>query len=432
MLLFVFAIGSKAVSFFKELAIASEFGVGAVADAYILGFTWATWLPGIFVSVTMASIVPIGRSLKHRTPPEDELFFREFAGLSVLIGFVIGGLTAAAPVFFSSFGADSQGVYESLRLTLPVLAVLVPAAFFAAYCSARLVDQQRHSNLAFEALPPAVILIYLLTANNPTLIGLCAATATGYVLYASATGYVLYATVTASAPHQGGQSVRPLLGLRSRGWREFAGAAIIMIVGNACAGSLMVVDQFQASFLPEGSISILGYATRLLMLPATLLSLVIARSMLPVFSEFAAKGQTRQLNRLVRKFALIAFALGLLGAAVIWLLAPWLVQLAFERGSFTAQDTEATVQAMRWGIFQLPGFAAAIVVVQALLSQRRFVVVAVSGIFNLLAKVLLNASLAPFLGVPGITLGTAIVLSGSLLILSYFFFSTTREVTDGG
>ncbi|MEZ5659160.1 MAG: lipid II flippase MurJ [Burkholderiaceae bacterium] len=199
--------------------------------------------------------------------------------------------------------------------------------------------------------------------------------------------------------------------------RELANASVIVVVGNVCAGSLMVADRFPASQLGQGSVATLGYATRLLMLPATLASLAIARSLLPIFSELSAQHDYAHLRQLVNRFAAGAFAIGLVLALLIWLLAPWLVQIAFERGSFDAEATARTAGRCAGGVFQLPGFAAAMVVVQALLSQRRYAVVAASGVFNLLAKLGLNALLAPVIGVPGITLATAIVLTASFVLM---------------
>jgi peptidoglycan biosynthesis protein MviN/MurJ (putative lipid II flippase) len=183
----------------------------------------------------------------------------------------------------------------------------------------------------------------------------------------------------------------------------------------------------QAATLGDGSVSILGFASRLLLLPAVLLSLLITRAMLPVFSDLQARQQGQALGILVYRFVLAAFAVGTAGAAFVWLLAPQLVAIAFERGNFLAQDTLRTASVLRWGILQLPCFLASLVLVQALLSRRRFGAVAASGVFNFVAKLGLNAWLAPLMGVDGIALATSMVMSLSFLILLYYFRRTAAQ-----
>ena len=63
---------------------------------------------------------------------------------------------------------------------------------------------------------------------------------------------------------------------------------------------------------------------------------------------------------------------------------------------------------------------------QALLSRRQFGAVAISGVFNLIAKIGLNAWLAPLMGVDGIALATSIVLTGSFFLLGGFFLRGPR------
>lgn len=407
--LLMFSLVAKGASFFKEIALAHRFGVGPITDAYVLGFSWATWLPGIFASLAMATLVPTVATLSHRSPAEGDLFTREFAGVTLVAGFCVAVLTALAPVTLVPL-AEAAGyrIGPSLATTLPALAWLVPAFFIASFGSTRLVAEHRHANLALEAVPALVLTGVLLLPDELTLWQLCIGTSAGYLLYAAAVLVLM---------KRDGQPLRIRFGFRSEGWHALAGASVALVIGNVCAGSLVVVDQVQAATLGAGGASTLGFASRLLLLPAVLLSLMITRAMLPIFAQMHARRDTAALDALVYRSVLAAFAVGAIGALAIWVLAPVLVSTAFERGSFTAADSRHTAEALRWGILQLPCYLASIVLVQALLSRRRFGAVAASGVFNLLAKIAFNAWLAPLMGVNGITLATSIVLSLSFLIL---------------
>ncbi|MEZ5659161.1 MAG: hypothetical protein R3E83_11705 [Burkholderiaceae bacterium] len=90
---------------------------------------------------------------------------------------MIALLTAAAPAVQTWSGLGSPTHTRMLGQTLPILAWLVPAAFVAAYCSARLINTHRHGNVLLEALPPMTIILYLVGSARPSLAGLSAATA---------------------------------------------------------------------------------------------------------------------------------------------------------------------------------------------------------------------------------------------------------------
>jgi peptidoglycan biosynthesis protein MviN/MurJ (putative lipid II flippase) len=100
---------------------------------------------------------------------------------------------------------------------------------------------------------------------------------------------------------------------------------------------------------------------------------------------------------------------GALAALAGWLLAPWGVKLLFQRGAFTAQDTQMVAQVLRWGLLQLPFYFGVLVLVQLLASQNRYVIMAGIAVANFLLKAVLNYVLAPEMGTAGIMLATSVM-----------------------
>ena len=47
---------------------------------------------------------------------------------------------------------------------------------------------------------------------------------------------------------------------------------------------------------------------------------------------------------------------GVITLIISWWLAPWIVKLLFERGAFTARNTEAVTEVFRYGLIQIPFF----------------------------------------------------------------------------
>ncbi|GAA3915398.1 lipid II flippase MurJ [Streptomyces lacrimifluminis] len=110
--------------------------------------------------------------------------------------------------------------------------------------------------------------------------------------------------------------------------------------------SQVLIERFLASTLPAGAISHLNYAQKVAQIPMTL-SLMLCTVTFPVVAQAIAEGDTeRARSRVERDIALAAWVV-LLGAASVIACAPQVIELLFQRGAFTARDTEATATVMR-------------------------------------------------------------------------------------
>jgi peptidoglycan biosynthesis protein MviN/MurJ (putative lipid II flippase) len=108
---------------------------------------------------------------------------------------------------------------------------------------------------------------------------------------------------------------------------------------------------------------------------------------------------------------------GIVGAVVAHLLAPWGVAVLFERGAFTADDTLAVARVFSFGLPQLPFYCAGLVLAALLAAAGNYWVIAGIGAVNLAVKVLANFLLIPVFGIAGITLATSITYAVSMAIM---------------
>src|SRR3546814_7894339 len=86
------------------------------------------------------------------------------------------------------------------------------------------------------------------------------------------------------------------------------------------------------------------------------------------------------------KWSVLMVAAGAAVTLLGWLLASWGVALLFERGAFTAQNTEAVAQVLRWGLLQLPFYFGVLILVQLLASQNRYRIMAAIAVANFAVK----------------------------------------------
>ncbi|MER5222585.1 murein biosynthesis integral membrane protein MurJ [Streptomyces flaveus] len=113
-----------------------------------------------------------------------------------------------------------------------------------------------------------------------------------------------------------------------------------------CRQSQVLIERFLAAPLPAGTISHLNYAQKVAQLPMVL-ALMLCTVTFPVVSQALAEGDTeRARDRVERDLRAVSYVV-LLGTAAVVACAPQLIQLLFQRGAFTAQDTAATAAVMR-------------------------------------------------------------------------------------
>jgi len=110
--------------------------------------------------------------------------------------------------------------------------------------------------------------------------------------------------------------------------------------------SQVLVERFLGSSLPAGAISHLNYAQKVAQMPMVI-ALMLCTVTFPVVAQALAEGDTeRARGRVERDLALVSCTV-LMGAAAVVACAPQIVELLFQRGAFTAKDTEATAAVMR-------------------------------------------------------------------------------------
>lgn len=120
-----------------------------------------------------------------------------------------------------------------------------------------------------------------------------------------------------------------------------------MLPGMAGLAVLQVttlLNTYFASKLGEGSNTYFFYADRLLELPLSLVSVSLGTALLPLLAGYWAQGEKENLIQTTAKYFKLNLFVGVAAAAGLFLLAEPLVQMFFERGRFTSEDTRVTAE----------------------------------------------------------------------------------------
>ena len=394
----------------KEVAIAYRYGVSAEVDAYLFVFNLVTWPVAVWFSVLTVVLVPLAARIRQGASAELPRFRSELLGLTLLLGLALvflGWLGLPLLLRSSWTGLPSATVAIALDM-VPTLTLLAPMGVVISLFSAWMLAASRHANTLMESVPALSVLIALLAFPGGGVEPLVWGTLAGFAFHLASLGVPLSRQGVIEAPRFTRQS---------RQWATFWQGFGIMLAGQALMSFTGIIDQFFAGHLGTGAIASLSYANRILLLILGVGAMAVSRATLPVFSNAQAQGG-EQVNRVATYWVRVMFALGVVTMLVSWLLAPWGVELLFERGAFTAQDTAIVTEVLRYGLTQLPFYFAGIVLVSLLSSQGRYRAIAVIASVNLLAKIVAVMLLVPALGVNGIALSTALMYAVSMFLLN--------------
>lgn len=405
-----FVFVGKLVSAMKEMAVAYRYGLGAEVDAYQFLYTVIGWPLGVWSSVLTAVLVPL--AVRLRKQPEQLASFRaELLALVIVAGVALAGLLWL--VLHTMFQLGHSGLPPPLAglagAALPGLILMLPLGMLTALQSAWMLAAERHVNTLLECIPPLSIATLVMALPGGGMRALVWGTVAGSALH-------LLSLLLPRGRHA--MEGAPRFALSSPQWRWFWQGFGIMVGGQALMSLTVVIDQFYAAGLGTGAIAMLGYANRILSLILGLAAIAVSRATLPIFAQGHAQGAAH-LRAVARLWAGILFALGLLAMLVSYSAAPWMVQLLYERGQFSAADTVAVAEVLRYGLPQMPFYFSSMVLVSYALSQRRYELVFFSALIGCAAKIAGNALLVPALGVNGIALGTMLVYASTGLLFWY-------------
>jgi putative peptidoglycan lipid II flippase len=190
------------------------------------------------------------------------------------------------------------------------------------------------------------------------------------------------------------------------------------IVGLGIIQLTVFINTRFASELPEGTISWLYVADRILELPLSLFAVSMGTAMLPTISKLWAQKDVRAMSETSNHYLRLVFFLALPAAVGAYVLAEPIIQVIFERQKFTSADTANTAAILRiYGIAIFTYSAVRILAPTFYAIKNTWYPAAVSS-FCLLFHIVLARNLIEPFGVLG--LATSTVMSASLNMLLLF------------
>ncbi len=420
-------MASRLLGVGREMVLAERFGAGSGVemDAFNVAFRIPNLLRDLFAEGAMtAAFVPAftrtlavdGREAAWR------LGNLVINSLLVATGVLVTlGIIFAEPIT-RVMAAGFSGTPGKLELTTGLTRLMLPFLITIAASLAMMGMLNSVRQFFIPALSPAMfnvatIASAVLVAPLMPRFGLSPITGIAIGTLAGGLGQML---LQWPALHKQGFRYRPVLDFKDPALRD-----VLRLMGPGTLGLAAVqinvfINTFLATTQPQGAVSWLSYAFRLMYLPIGLFGISIATAALPDIATHAAAGDISRVRMTMSRAFRLMLMLNVPATIGLMVLATPVVALLLERGRFTTSDTAATAAAL---ICYAPGLLAYSAVkiasptFYALRDSRTPVLVSVGSVA---VNLIVNLALVRTFGFKGLAAGTslaAMVNAGFLLWL---------------
>lgn len=417
-MLMVAMILSRIIGYVRDMVIYARFGQNSFTDAYNAAFSIPDFLYYLLVGGALSSaFIPVFSSL-IATKKEKEGWIVASTIFNIIIILMLFGIALGiifAPALINILVPGFTP--ENMELTVKMTRIMFVQTFFMALngISMGILNSYQHF------LAPAVgAVLYNL---GIIIFGLILSPYIGIMGFAVGVvaGAILNFCVQLPALLKIGLRYRPIMDLRHPGVQKIATLILPVLIGLSVTHINLFVNQNLGSTLPEGMISALRAAQRIMQLPIGVFAIAIAVAVFPTLTGQAARGEeaefksTMSLGVRTIVFITLPSSIGLIA------LREPIVRLLFEQGRFTPEDTQATAYALFFYCIGLFAYSAIQLLNRVFYSLQDTKTPVTVGILTIFINIGLNFLLIRYLAHGGLALAYSLAgivnMAGLLYIL---------------
>ncbi|MBN1580052.1 MAG: murein biosynthesis integral membrane protein MurJ [Anaerolineae bacterium] len=422
---------SRAMGLVRSIVISGKFG----AENAILAYTAAKIVPirlyelvigGMITSALVPTLSEFANKEKH-----DELWHVAsllFTLAALVLGIVTVLLQISAPLVarIVAIGFDASLQAETTRL-LRIVSIGILFLGFSGLTTAICQALQRFTLPAFTTaiFNTIIVLAALVLGPRWNVRGL----AVGLVVGAAC-------QFALQLPALRDMQFRPTFDFKHPALRSILVLFLPIILGMFPNELGILLDRNLASRL-DNSMAIMEYATQLIQFPLGLVSMAIATAILPTLARQATREPTDHKKRDEFSATLasglrLVLVLTIPAAAGLLVLAEPIVELVFQHGEFTPQNTVQTALALRFYLIGM--FFAAIdqLFVFAFYARKDTVTPALVGVLGVLFYAIVALPTWRSLGMIGLLLGNGAQLGGHAVVMLVLFWRKIGPLSGYG
>lgn len=398
---------SRVLGFARDMVMAWLLGAGLLADAFVVAFRLPNLLRRFMAEGAVSvAFVPVFSEVKEKEGLDEAISLarKVFTLMFLVLSLVSVAGIVLAPLFVAAVapGFVGQSVFD---VTVHLTRIMFPYILLIGIASLFMGTLNSVGHFAAPAAAPIVMNLFMIAVPVVlhVFMGFFESPADALAWGVIAGGV---AQILIQMPAMRKRGVR--MGLEGslateRVWK------VIRLVGVASLGASIyqinvLVGTMLASLLPEGSVSYLYYANRILELPLGVFAFSVGNVLLPSMSAASARMEMSRLSEIMGRGILAVLMFTIPASVGAMVLAKPIFAVLFIRGKFTWENAQACAYALEMYGMSLWAVGYTRIQTQALYAlQRAGDAVRVSWI-SLFVNIGLCLGLMPFMKHAGIAL----------------------------
>ena len=396
---------SRILGFVRDMMIAAFLGAGPVAEAFLIAFSLPNMFRRFFAEGAFnMAFVPIFSKKVEKGHGAEEFARDAASGLAtILIAF-----TAIAILFMpwlvlamaSGFAADNRFELATLygRIVFPYILFISIAALLSGVLNAS-------GKFAAAAAAPVVLnILFIASLTLASLLGFDIGLTLAWTVPVA--GIAQLALVWIAASRAGYRLVPRWPKITPEIKRLAVIAAPAALAGGVVQINLLVGRQVASYF--EGAVAWLNYADRLYQLPLGVVAIAIGVVLLPDLSRRLQAEDSEGGQWAFNRAGELALALTIPCAIALVAIPLPIIQVLFERGEFTSDDTAATAIAVAIYGLGLPAFVLQKVFQPLFFAREDTKRPFYFAVFAMIVNAAIAIGLAPVIGYTAAAFGTTL------------------------
>jgi putative peptidoglycan lipid II flippase len=418
---------SRFMGLLREMTIAAVAGADAAVDAYRVAFILPEILNHIlasgFLSVTFIPIFA-----RYLAKDDEAGGFRIFSLIMTVFGVFLTLLILAAMMFTPQLVAilspgRSDPVFQAhaVRMTR----IILPAQFFFFAGGLLMAVQFAKEHFAIPALAPLLYNLGIIAGGlflGPKL-GM-----EGFAWGVLAGAFLGNFAIQWAGARRVGLRFSFCFDWLHPDLRRYVTLTLPLMLGLTMTFSTEIFSKFFGSFLPDGAISWIDYAMRIMLMLVAFFGQAVGVASYPFMARLAADGRMDELNRLLNG-TLRYLALVLPVSVLVMVLREEVVVILYQRGHFSATDTAMTAAALGCLLTGAVAFAAQTVVNRGFYAVENTLFPAIFGSLAVILSLPVYWIGLNFWGVAGV--GLAIALSALFQVAILYGLWNRRSHNTG-
>lgn len=423
---------SRILGLVREQVFAALLGAGFYGDAFAMAFRLPNLLRDLFAEGALsAAFQPafIGEEKQRGL----EAAYRLANLVMSLLLVVVGALSllgiVLAPQLVSLWAKGYSAVPGKAELTVLLTRIMMPFLLLVSLAAVAMGMLNAQKRFFAPAVAPAMFnLVAVLGGGAMWLLGI-GRTRTAAIGWAVATllGGGLQLAVQLWPLRRRGFKLSLRLSredLRDPGLKQILLAMAPATIGLMATQVNVYVSSSFAS-TESGAVTWLMFAFRLMQLPIGMFGVAVGTVALAQAAERASEADLKValdgVRETMRRGLLLVSFYTLPTAVALWVLAEPVLRVIYQHGAFTAADTIATAEALRYLSLGLFAYSVIKVVAPVFYAVRRARVPVIATVIAVVGGVLWNLALHPRFGYRALALGTSVTAVVNMVVLLVAF-----------